>query len=117
MPFLSFLLPLLQSRENDSEELNDNGGVDIRGDTHRKDGKLAQGTAGEQVHESEQVALVKELLNYGGVYSRYRDVSSQPEYREHNEGKYYLFPELRYLVDVRKGLKHLRSPRLRRLLP
>ena len=117
MPFLTFLLPLLQRREDDSQELNDNGSVNIRGDTHRKDGKLAQGTAGEQVHESEEIALIKELLDYGRIYSRYGDVSPQTEYCKHNECKNDPLAELRYLVDVRKGFKHLRSPRLRRLLP
>ena len=92
-----------QSRNHNRQKLDDDGCVDIRSDAHRKDGKLTQGTAREQIQQAEQVAAAEELLNHGGIHARNRNVGPHPENGEHNQGERDFLPKLRDSIDVREG--------------
>ena len=85
VPFLPFFGPLLQSRNDNREKLHDDRRVDVRRDAHRKDGKLAECTAGKEIQQAEQVARGKQLLNGRRIDARHRDVRTEPEHGEHDE--------------------------------
>ena len=54
---LALLLHLLERRDHDGEELQDDGGRHVGHDAEREDGELLERAAREQVEEAEQAAL------------------------------------------------------------
>ena len=115
MPLRAFLRPLLKRRYNDVEQLDDDGGVDVGRNAHRKDGELAERTSRKEIEEAEQRALCKELLNRRRIDAGHGDMRPHAEYGEHDEGEYDLLSKFRNAKDISKGIEHLRSPRLCRL--
>ena len=49
VPLLAFLRPLLEGRDDDVEELDDDCRIDVRRDAHREDGELTERTTGKKV--------------------------------------------------------------------
>ena len=115
MPLRTFLRPLLKCRYNDVEQLDDDGCVDVGRNAHRKDGEFTERTTREEVEQSEQGSLCKELLDRRRIDAGHRDVRPHAEHGEHDECEYNLLPQFRNPKDVSKGIEHLRSPRLCRL--
>ena len=103
VPLLAFLRPLLEGRDDDIEELDDNGRIDVRRDAHREDGELTERTTGKKVQETEQIAVCEELLDRGRINSRDGDVRPHPEDGEHDQREDDLLAKFGYLKDVAKG--------------
>ena len=64
---LAFLLQLRERLIDDREQLEDDGGGDVRHDAEREDGELAEVAAGEEIDQAERGAgvLVEELGEHG----------------------------------------------------
>ena len=63
LPLCALFRPLLKGRNNDVEQLDDDGRVDVGRDAHCKDGKFTERAAGEKIQKTEQRPLCEELFN------------------------------------------------------
>ena len=103
MTFLALLGPLLERRNDDVEELDDDCRIDVRRNTHREDGKFTERTARKEVQQTKQVAVGEELLQRRRINPRNGDVSPHPEYGKHDQREDDLLPKFWNLKDVAKG--------------
>ena len=121
MRFLPFSLSChaLQGRDCHGQELHDNGGVNIRGNTHGKQGGLGEGAAGHHVGIAHQAALginiIHQLFQSGSVQERHGDNRAEPEHDDNKQSKKDLFAKIRNFPSVLNGVEQLRSPLLSRL--
>ena len=75
-PEFAFLLQLFERRDDNREQLQDDGRRDVRHDAQRKDGQSAEIAAAEHIDEAEQRALTagEKVRQFVGVYAGSRDV-------------------------------------------
>ena len=75
----ALLLQTLEVGDNQSEQLDDDGGGDVRHDTQREDGGVGERAAREEVQKTEQTAagLFGELCQGTGVHARKHDVRTE----------------------------------------
>src|SRR5262249_32982331 len=106
---LAFLGQPLQRRNDHGEELQDDGGRDVRHDAQREHGEPPQIAAREEVHHAEQRALhlVEELREGGAVDAGGGHVRPQPVGGEQTQGHEHAPLELRNLDDVLEALEPL----------
>ena len=62
LPDLAFLLPLLELRDHDAEQLHDDRRRDVRHDPEEEDRDVGDRAAGEQVEEADDAAVVLGLV-------------------------------------------------------
>ena len=89
-PALALLLQLLEVGNHDPHQLDDDRGRDIGHDTQCEDGRVAEGSSGEDVQQAHQpVAL--DLLLQGrkrlGVDARNHHKTTEPIYQDQGERK------------------------------
>ncbi len=111
-PDLALLLHLLQRRDHDGEELQDDGGRDVGHDAQREDGQLLEGSAGEQVEEAEQAALRGHHLAHGDAVDAGRaDEDAEAVDRQHPHGEEEPLAQLGDAEDVGETVgEHPGSP-------
>ena len=117
--FLPFTSHSLQRRNCHGEQLHDNRGVNVRGDTHSKQSCLCKSTTGHHVHVTQESALLFHGLHQRPqslcVQERNGDNRTEPEHNDNQQGKQNLLAKVRDFPSVLNGVEQLRSPQLSRL--
>src|ERR1700733_7341269 len=92
----AFLLQLRKRLIDDREQLEDDGGRDVRHDAEGKNRELAQVATGEEVNQAERRAggLIEELGQQVGVDTSGGDVRSETVDGQHTKRKKYALAEV-----------------------
>src|SRR4029434_1446934 len=108
LPLLSLLLELLELRDHDREQLEDDRGADVGHDAQREDRQLLERTAREQREQAEDRALHlrEEVAHDLGIDAGRDDVRAHAVDREHPEREEDPLPELRDPPDVLDASDH-----------
>jgi len=93
--------PLFKLRHNHRQQLHDNRRIDIGGDAHREHRELTERASRKKIEETEQIALVEELFDHGGVYARHGNMSTCAEDKKHRQREHDFLPELGNLDYIR----------------
>ena len=109
----AFLLQPLKGRDGYREQLDDDGGVDVRLDGQRKDGCHREAAAGHGVPESEYrvVDRVEVALQHGRVDVRHGDGVAKTVYENDEQREEYFLAKLLDAPRILESLKHLIPPR------
>ena len=101
----AFLLQTLEVGNHQGEQLDDDGGGDVRHDTQREDGGVGECAAGEEVQETEQTAtgLFGELCQGTGVHARKHDVRAETVNQDDGQRVEDSLAEVFNLEDVLYG--------------
>ena len=109
----------LKSGDGNSQQLKDDGCVDIRGDGHCEDGRTRQTTAGEHIqitkHRTVYRCLLEVLCERYGINERNRNARTKAEDQDDEQSVQHLLAQFGHRPGVFKGLKHLKPPRPFRL--
>ena len=105
---LTFLLQLGQRLIDHGEQLEDDRRGNVRHDAQRKDSKLAQISAGEEIDQAERGATlgIEEVRERLGVDARRGNVRAQAIDREHRQGEEQTLAQVRDTKDIRKLFQH-----------
>ncbi len=117
--FLPFASQALQRRDCHCQKLHDNGGVDVGGNAHSKQGSLCKGATGHHVGIAQSTAcaihIIHQLLQSVYVQERHGNNRAEPEHDNDKQGKEDLLPKIRDFPSVPNSIEQLRSPPLFRL--
>ena len=108
----------LQGGDRHSEQLDDDGGVDIGRYAQGEDRALAQRAAAHHVQVIQHVAAAAQLteqLQRVHVDVGHADGAAQPKDHEDHQGEQDLFTQFGDLPRIAERIEHLRSPRPFRL--
>ena len=108
--FLAALLAqALQRRNRNAQELDDNGGVDVRLDGQSEDGRVRERAAAHNVEQAENGALLlgKVRIQQGDVDVRNRDGVAKTVKEDDDQREEYLLAQLFDLPCITQCLKHL----------
>ena len=117
--FTAVLGQPLQGRDGHSQQLDDDGCVDIGLDAQGEDRCLGKGAAGHHVVQAQNGAahLIQIGLQQADIHVRHRDGVADPEDQQDEECKNDLLPQFGDAPRFANGLDHVTSPRPFRLLP
>ena len=113
------LLELLQVGKDDDQELHDDARVDVGSDPEGEDAEILQGSAGEEVQEIQNPAVVaaEELSHRRPIDARRGDMGPEPEDEQDAEGEQDPSFKVGQSEGVAERPEHVRSPRPSRLPP
>src|SRR6202008_2633204 len=100
---------LLQPRDDHGEQLEDDRRGDVRHDAEREDRQRQQRTAGEQVQQREDAALLTGLQGLDALlyvpvrHTGARQRGAQPVDRDDEDGEQQLFAQVRSAERTEKG--------------
>ena len=100
------LLPLLQLRDDDVQDLHDDAGRDVGHDAEREDRERPERTAREQVEEPERTLGVGGLLQLGdggGIDTGNAQGGPEAVHRDHEDGEHHLAAEILHPEDVHQA--------------
>ena len=108
---IAFLLELLQRRDHDRQQLENDRGADVGHDAQREDRELLERAAREQIEEAEHRArhLVEEALDHLGIDPRRGDVRTEPIHGEHPEREQDASLQFGHAADVLETTCQARS--------
>ena len=120
LAFLTAVLNhMLEGRDGNGQQLQDNRCVDIGSDAHCENRRIGQAAAGEDIHEAQKRAvgslLLKDLRQHGEIYERNRDRRTEAEDEDNEQSVQNLLTQFCDPPRILNGLEHLRSPRPFRL--
>ena len=103
----------LQSRNSDSQELNDDGRVDVWGDGHCKQGAVLECVTSHHVQIVHKVACRCGVGDntHGSIGERNTDGCTDPEQKNDKCREENLLPDFRCLKRIDERLQHVRPPR------
>ena len=96
----------LQAGDGNGQKLDDDGTRDVGGDTHGKDGKLAEATARKQVQEAQDIILARHFRNAAGVHKGHWNEGTQPVDHDQQKGEQHPGADVLDIPGVEDGLKH-----------
>ena len=96
-PQLAFLLQLGQRLIDHGQELQNNGGSNVRHDAQGEDGQAADIAAVEHIQEAKEAAaiLLEDALQRGGIDARRRNVAAQAVYRQNGKREQHALAKIR----------------------
>ncbi len=108
--FLALLGPSLQRRKPDRQELHDNGRVDVRSDSERKERTARKRAARDGAHELKEVIALDLGLNKVSRQTGDGNITSDAEYQKDKQGKKNLFPDVLIPKGVFQCFNHFSTP-------
>ena len=113
---LPFLGKILQVGNGDSQQLHDNGRVDIRLNAQREDRALAERVTGHHVQVGQHAAGgVEHVFEIASGDIRYRNRTAQTEEDQDQQRIQKTLAQIVDLPGIAERFEHLRSPQLSRL--
>ena len=109
LPRLALLLQRLESWDDHDEQLEDDARGDVGHDPQREDRQLEQRTAGEQVDELEEPAVldvVDARLDVRDIDTRGRHLRAEPEDHDDQQDEQQLAPQVRRAESVGERAEH-----------
>ena len=112
--FLAFLRHSLKRRNGHSQQLHDNGAVDIGADTHGKERCVRERAAGQHVEVAQCGAPLADVgherLKGVCVQERHRNHGAEAEHNDDEEGEQNLLAQIRDAPGVLNCFEQFRSP-------
>src|SRR5690606_9495149 len=104
-PLFTFLGQFIQAGDNHPQKLHDNGGVNVRCNTHGENTEPLKRTTGNNIKEAKQLPA-EQLLNSLRIYTRHWYMGAYAENQDHHYGEENLSSQIAHFQCLLYGSKH-----------